>query len=63
MGVKFLGNKIKVRSQVYNNENGLIIKPNVHMHVRLNTHASVHIHLHTTHLFCSQATFSYRLNG
>ena len=35
----------------------------VHMHVRVNIHASARIHLHTTHLFCSWATLSYRLHG
>ena len=37
-----------------------IIKPSVNMHVRMNTHASAHTHLHSTHLYCSQATLSYR---
>ena len=35
----------------------------VHMHVRVNTHDNTRTHLHSTHLFRSRATLSYRLNG
>ena len=40
-GVKSITMKMVLFSLVY------IIKPNVHMHVRVNTHASVRLHLHT----------------